>query len=274
MGIKERLLEIADSTDRYNFHSHTQFCDGRASMEEMAEGALRAGLLHYGFTPHSPIPIESSCNMHPDSVKLFLAEASRLKKIYKGTMEIYTGMEIDYLGDEWGASTDYFLNLPLDYRISSVHFIRNQVGEYVDVDGRPENFIRKMSEFFDSDIRYVVEQFYSRTIDMIEKGGFDIIGHFDKIGLNASKYKPGIEDEEWYVKLVEKTIDAIAGSGLIAEINTKHYSVHGRMFPDERYIDKLKRAGVPMIVNSDAHYPDLTDASRKEGLALLKKDYS
>lgn len=239
-------------------------------MEEMVEGALSAGLRYYGFSPHSPIPIESSCNMSRDDVPLYLMEAQRLKEKYRGRLELFTGMEIDYIGKEWGPASDYFRSLPLDYRIGSVHFIRNQKGEYVDVDGRPENFIRKMGECFDHDIRFVVEQFYARTIAMIESGAFDIIGHFDKIGLNSSKYSPGIEDEPWYGELIRKTTDAIAGSGLIVEINTKHYSVHRRMFPDERYISCLKRAGIPMIVNSDAHYPDQTDASRQEGLAFLK----
>lgn len=269
MGAKERILEITSKTDRYNFHSHTQFCDGRASMAEMAEGAYNAALLHYGFTPHSPLPLESGCNMEMGKVDDYLKEIEKIRSEYMGKMEIYSGMEIDFINDAWGPSNDYFQSLPLDYRIGSVHFIPNQEGTYVDVDGRPENFIKKMELFFKGDIRYVIETFYHQTLEMIDKGGFDIIGHFDKIGLNASKYCEGIEEKAWYDNLINDTIKAIAEKGIIAEINTKHYSVHGRMFPNERYINRLKESGIPMIVNSDAHYPNLTDASRKEGLELL-----
>lgn len=35
----------------YNLHSHTQFCDGRASMEEMAAAAMAEGFSHWGFSP-------------------------------------------------------------------------------------------------------------------------------------------------------------------------------------------------------------------------------
>lgn len=48
------ISDIARQTDDYCFHSHTQFCDGRATMAEMAEAALNAGMKHYGFTP--PLP--------------------------------------------------------------------------------------------------------------------------------------------------------------------------------------------------------------------------
>ncbi|MDE5725671.1 MAG: PHP domain-containing protein [Duncaniella sp.] len=49
------IKEIIAATRDYNFHSHTQFCDGREPMEAMAAAAVAEGLTHYGFTPHSPI---------------------------------------------------------------------------------------------------------------------------------------------------------------------------------------------------------------------------
>ena len=57
------ITEITAATDRYNLHSHTQFCDGHAPMEAMARAASDCGMLHYGFSPHSPICVESGANM-------------------------------------------------------------------------------------------------------------------------------------------------------------------------------------------------------------------
>ena len=48
------IHEIVNSTRNYNLHSHTQFCDGRFTMEEMVKAAIDCGMEHYGFTPHSP----------------------------------------------------------------------------------------------------------------------------------------------------------------------------------------------------------------------------
>ena len=76
------IIEITGSTDRYNFHSHTQFCDGRVSMEEMVVAAIESGMKHWGFSPHSPVPFESPCNMSESDVKPYLDEVERLKGVY------------------------------------------------------------------------------------------------------------------------------------------------------------------------------------------------
>ncbi len=263
------FAKIAASTTAYNFHSHTQFCDGRATMAEFAEAALAAGMEHYGFTPHSPIPVESPCNMSEEAVSDYLAEVARLRALYDGKIHFYAGMEIDYLGKEWGPSHPYFAGLPLDYRIGSVHFIPSASGP-VDVDGRFPSFQKKMHEFFSDDIEAVVRSFYRATSEMIDAGGFDIIGHFDKIGHNASHFRPGIEDEAWYRRLVDDTVDHIIASGLIVEINTKALAEHHRFFPAPRHWKRLHDAGTLLLVNSDTHYPDLIQAGRPEALAILK----
>ena len=57
------FIDIANTTTNYNFHTHTQFCDGHANMEEFVTEAIAMGFQHLGFSPHSYIPIESPCNM-------------------------------------------------------------------------------------------------------------------------------------------------------------------------------------------------------------------
>ncbi len=260
---------LQDNETLYNFHSHTQFCDGRADMRAFAKAAVDAGFAHYGFSPHSPIPVPSSCNMSRDNVPAYLAEVEYIKENFKGT-RFYASMEIDYLGADWGPAIDYFQQMPLDYRIGSVHFIPSQAGEYVDIDGRYENFARKMEQNFNNDLRYVVETFYAQSIAMVQHGGFDIMGHFDKIGQNANYHCEGVELTPWYEECVQALIAEIIKSGVTIEINTKALAQHKRLFPNERYLAQLVKAGVPMLVNSDAHYPELINAGRDYALALLR----
>ena len=256
--------EIAAKSSLYNFHSHTQFCDGRAPMEDFAAKAVELGFTDYGFSPHSPIPAPSSCNMSKDDAISYFKEIDRLRSMYRGKINLFASMEIDYLDESWGPANPYFDTLPLDYRIGSIHFVPCG-DQYVDTDGSFQNFKVKMETYFDNDIRHVVKSFYNQTLKMIEAGGFDIIGHFDKIGQNAGYFQPGIEDEEWYQNLISKVIDAIKDTGLIAEINTKSLTQHGRFFPGKRYFHILKKYGIPVIINSDAHYPALINAGREEG---------
>lgn len=263
------LLSIIASTDKYNFHTHTQFCDGRDSMHAIANSAVQYGFEHLGFTPHSPIAIPSPCNMSTADVDAYRNEVRQLNDCLP--INIYMGMEIDYLNNEHGPAAAYFGDLGLDFAIGSVHFIPTRRGNFVDIDGPSERFNRNMATEFDNDMRYVVETFYKQSADMIAAGGFDIIGHFDKIVQNAALYAPQLEDEGWYHDLVNDFINEVIASRLIVEINTKARNRLGRFFPHERYWQRLVDAGVPIMVNSDAHYSALINASRDEALDLLKK---
>ena len=264
------LAEIGNSR-KDNLHSHTQFCDGRAQMDDFVREAVAESFTHYGFSPHSPIPMESPCNMSREDVPLYFAEFNRLKKEWGDKIKLYASMEIDYLGDEWGPANSYFATLPLDYKIGSVHFIPSDVG-YIDVDGSFLNFKAKMSNYFHDDIRYVVETFYAQSTRMLEAGGFDIIGHFDKIGHNAGHYKEGIEQESWYKTLVYDLMDLIISRKVIVEINTKAWIDHHRMFPGVSWISYLLDHNVPIVVNSDAHYPMLINASREVAFGFIDSD--
>ncbi len=271
------FLKELNGSKNYTFHSHTEFCDGRATMEAFAREVVARGFTHYGFSPHCPIPIVSPCNMRREDVARYLGEVDRIRREYGGRCRFYASMEVDYLGEEFGPANAYIRQLPLDYVIGSVHFIPNRKGRLIDVDGRFESFKRKMSDYFEDDIRYVCETFYSQSVAMVEAGGLDIIGHLDKIGQNASDYQPGIEDEPWYQELVEGLIDRIIAHNagcperpITVEINTKAYADHaGRLFPHPRYWGRLRRAAVPMIINSDAHVPALIDASRGVAFGML-----
>lgn len=273
------FLKELNGSKAYTFHSHTEFCDGRATMEAFAREVVARGFTHYGFSPHCPLPIVSPCNMRREDVGRYLSEVDRIKGEYGGHCRFYAAMEVDYLGESFGPSSREISELPLDYVIGSVHFVANRKGRLVDVDGRFESFRRKMRDYFDDDIRYVCEAFYARSLAMVEAGGFDIIGHFDKIGQNASYFQPGIEDEEWYQALVSDLVDRIISHNarhperpLTVEINTKAYADHsGRLFPHPRHWGRLAEAGVPLIVNSDAHVPALIDASREMTFSMLEQ---
>lgn len=261
---------ISNQTDRYNFHSHTQFCDGRDSMESILLSAVDAGMKYFGFSPHSPLSINSPCNMAKDSVAEYLSELKRLKENYKGAIDVFAGMEIDYLSEEEGPGSSYFQRLPLDYRIGSVHFVKNQNGEPIDCDGNSERFKINLIEKFDNDLPFVVENYLISVIKMIEKGGFDILGHADKISLNASSVNPEIVKKSWYKTLVEEIIEKSAKTGLIMEINTKAFESKGRFFPDESWWPLIRHYKIPLLINSDVHYSAKVDSGRKEALKRLK----
>ena len=262
---------ITRETDLYNLHTHTQYCDGHAPMEEFVTEAIELGFTHLGFTPHSPVSVESPVNMTREQVQEYFVEMERLRRAYGDRINLYTSMEIDYVGVGDGPASDYFRQLPLDYRIGSVHFIPalNNPDEMVDIDGKFPGFKERMGKHFDHDIEYVVKTFYSQMMAMVDEGGFEIVGHMDKIGFNASQYRDGIDEEPWYDKLVIDLFENIMDHHMVIEINTKAWLQRNRYYPNLKYFGMLKRFNAPVVVNSDAHYPTLLNSGRLEAIKLL-----
>ena len=265
------ILKLIKNTDRYNFHSHTEFCDGRAPMSVMAAAAAEDGFRIWGFTPHSPLSQPEPCNMKFEDVDSYINEASRLKESYSGETQILTSMEIDFMGSEFGPHIDYFQNLPLDYRLASVHFVPNQDGIFLDCDGNFDRFSQYLKDGYRGDLRYVTEKYFEHVIRMMEYGGIEILGHFDKIAGNAAMADPEIENNSWYEALVDDVISHAKSAGIIMEINTKAIYDKGRFFPALRWWKKVMDAEIPVVINSDAHHPDKVNTGRDEALTQISK---
>lgn len=205
----------------------------------------------------------------------YLAECNRLKKKYGHLIEIYTGLEIDYLDDTYNPSIPYFRELPLDYRIASVHFLplpgSLTESNMVCIDGAYEEFARSVDLHYGGDIRKITERYYQSVYSMLEAGGFDIVGHLDKIYQNGHLYPGFTMDAGWYREPLTACLELIAKKGYMVEINTKNLIRKQQAFPHVRYIPMLKEMNIPVLVNSDCHYPDLVNDGRHEALKLLKE---
>ncbi|MDE6301643.1 MAG: histidinol-phosphatase HisJ family protein [Muribaculaceae bacterium] len=266
-----RLKDIISSGEGYNFHTHTPWCDGHSAPREMALAAIAADISHLGFSPHSPVPVPSPCNMAMTDVPAYFDAITRLRDEFYPGLHVYTGMEVDYLHGLYGPASPEIQDLGLDFAIGSVHFIPRRDGRFVDIDGNFDSFTRKMHDDFGGDIVYVVNTFYEASHRMLELGGFEILGHADKVAQNAGLYHPGLEQEGWYRDLADNFLKAVAESGVIVEINTKVRADKGRFFPHERFWPRLVESGVALMVNSDAHYAEKINASRGEALETLQR---
>lgn len=255
-----------------NYHSHTEFCDGQSSMENFIQTAIQKGFYSYGFSPHAPLPFQTDWTMDDqDMVKDYLNEFTRLKDKYGSEIEIYSGLEIDFLDEENNPASDFFQKLPLDYRIGSVHMLYNPEGQIVDVDCDQATFKQNLKLYFDNDLQYVVTYYYNQLLHMIDLGGFDFIGHADKISNNASYCQADIREQLWYEKIIENYFETIASKKIMLEINTKRYNKCGVFFPNQKYFSLLHELKIPVIVNSDSHYSELMNNGRKEAMLALKK---
>ncbi len=254
-----------------NYHSHCSFCDGRAPLEDFVREAIRQGFSSYGVSSHAPLPFSTHWSMDYSDIPDYLEEFQTIREKYKERIELYVGLEIDYLNEESHPAVPLFRDLPLDYRIGSVHLLYDNRGEVVDIDCNPQRFAEIVDNHFSGDLDRVIRLYYERYLRLMEFGAFDILGHADKMHYNASCYRPGLLDEPGYIRFMDNYIDTIARKGYLLEINTKAWQKLGTFFPNQRYFRKIREAGIPVVVNSDAHYPELINAGRYDALMALKE---
>ena len=253
-----------------NYHSHCSFCDGRAPFEEFVKEAITQGFYSYGVSSHAPLPFPTQWTMEWEQMEAYLDEFNNLRQKYADEIELYVGLEIDYLNEESNPSVARFTELPLDYRIGSVHLLYDAAGEVVDIDCSPAVFKERVDRHFNGDVLRVIRMYFDRLFRMVELGGFDILGHADKMHYNASCYHPGLLDEPWYEALMKDYFSLVASRGYLVEINTKAYDSLGTFYPNSRYWELMKEYQIKVLVNSDAHYPEHINAGRMEALRLLQ----
>ena len=257
--------------DLCTYPSHCTFCDGKAPAEEFVKAAIEAGFHSYGVSSHSPLPFDTRWSLSKGDVEAYLQEMERLKKQYAGHIELYVGLEIDYLNDGWGPANDYFQRMPLDYRIGSVHLVTNgETGEMMDMDGSFDDFRENFRNVYHDDLKHLVRDYFRSSARMVELGGFDFVAHLDKISMNGSLVEPMLTEQAWYNELLREYLQLIAEKGVMVEVNTKAYTKKGLMFPNVKYFKWLKELNIPVMVNSDAHLPQLVNDNRELAFRLLR----
>ena len=273
-----------------NYHSHTHYCDGTDAPEVYVLKALELGLSAYGFSSHAPIPypIVKWC-MNMEKRKEYCKEIAELKQKYEGQIQLYCGMEVDYIPDEMGVSREWIKELNLDYTVGSIHFVNFEEPNVPwEIDGTHEVFKRGLAKLFGNNIKLAVEAYYTLTKRMILEDKPTILGHMDKIKMHNSVYPYFQEDDSWYRSLVMDTLDLVSRQDVMVEVNTRgiYKKKTVEPYPSLWILKEIKRLGIPVVLNSDGHHPNeivgsydlasefLIQAGIKETWHLLENKWS
>ena len=268
-----------------NYHTHCDFCDGRASARDMAAAARDAGFSILGFSSHAPLPFPTECNMRAERVSEYVRTIRGLAGEYAPAMEILVGLEIDFIEGLCGPADGRFADAGLDFSIGSAHFVTpagaprpsvealDEAGEPTfgfTVDEPEDDFALHLSRFYDGDAEALVDDYYAAVAACARAGGFEILGHLDLIRKNNRGQSRFREDSERYRAAAMGAVEAVAESGVIVEINTGGMA-RGKTdspYPALWILRELRARGVGVCVNADAHAPAHLAAHRDDGLRL------
>jgi histidinol-phosphatase (PHP family) len=261
------------STSRTSYHTHSHYCDGEGEIDEMIEAAIAAGLTEIGISSHAPLPFATDWTMPPEQLAAYVAEVRDLKERYHDRISVRMGAEIDYIPsvDVARYQRDEIFPLGFDYFVGSVHFLgrRNPPRSF---DGFEEEFREILDEEYAGDVMAMATDYYYRMRQVLTITGVKIVGHLDLIKRwNAGQtYFTG--DEPAYRAAVEETLQAIAASGHIVELNTAGWRKGlGAPYPSVAILRRIRELEIPVTVNSDAHMPADVDAGFADAAALLSE---
>lgn len=243
-----------------NFHTHTNFCDGKNSAQEIVLSAIDKGFDSIGFSGHGFTSFDLTYCMK--DINDYKNEIKALKEKYKGKIQVYLGIEEDAYHP---ANREEF-----DYIIGSSHYL-NVNNYYYPIDSSYDHF-KKCLELFDNDVLKLSESYYSAFCEYIIKRKPDIVGHFDLITKYDEKEEMLFLNNEEYLKISEKYLKQAIKSEAIFEVNTGAMArgYRSKPYPNENLLYILKESNTKITLSADSHSADNIDFKFKETKKYLK----
>jgi len=254
-----------------NYHTHTNFSDGKSTPEEMVLQAIELGFKILGFSDHSPVPFFSEWNMKYEKLIEYTTEIRRLKIKYQNEIEIYLGMEVDNIQFIANNSTWNFMNL--DYKIGSVHYLKTfEDGKYFNFDSSKIEFAKGLNEIFGNDIKKLIKYYYSQINKMLLNDKPDFVGHFDLITKFNKNHAFFDESEKWYQDIVNETLEIVKQTNSVLEVNTRGFYrlLTDNFFPNNWILKICREMKISLVINSDAHHEKELDSKLVNVYMFLK----
>jgi histidinol-phosphatase (PHP family) len=236
-----------------NFHTHSTYCDGKSTLEEIVEIAQSLQVGWLGFSSHAPLPFDCPWCMKPENLTEYVNKILTFKKS-QTKIEIYSGLEVDYIPHVIGPAD---FSKALDYTIGSVHFVEHfNDGRGWEIDGPHSFFLEGLEKIFSNNIRDVIIRYFELTREMVERSRPTIVGHLDKIKIQNIDHKFFQEDEPWYRNEIKKTLDTIGRAGCIVEVNTRgiYQKKSATTYPSTWVLELIHQRNIPVTISSDAHH--------------------
>ncbi len=246
---------------KQNLHTHTDFCDGKSSAEDMILSAIEKGYDSLGFSSHIKTVFPS---VALEDKKGYFNELKTLKDKYVDKIKIYIGGEFDLFSDD--DTNDY------EYTIGSVHFdvIDGKVISYDDKYDETKYFV---DNFFAGDGIAFAKSYFEAVKRLPDTFNFDIVGHFDVICKHNEQHALFDETNPEYIQSALDALRYLVKKGKkIFEINyggiARGYKT--KPYPSLFLLKEMINLGCEFIITSDAHHPKhlLTDFT--EIYSLLK----
>lgn len=248
---------------KQNLHTHTTYCDGDNTPEELVCEAIKLGFSGIGFSGHSYTDFAPEDSMTVQGTDLYIKHINKLKKAYAEQIDIFLGLEVDYYSSVDLSSYDYL--------IGSVHYLYMNE-KYICADGTISDVKAVIDKYFNGNGLNYARKYYETLSLLPNHGKIDIIGHFDLITKHLERESLFDTQTKEYQNIVINTLEALSGKIPFFEVNTGAIANGFRTtpYPSLFVLKQLKRLGYGAIISSDCHDCTLLDYGFDKAKEWLK----
>lgn len=255
-----------------NYHTHCHFCDGKGDPEEYVTAAIAQGMTALGFSCHAPVPFPTTYTMPVERFAGYVSRIKALRERYRERIQIYLGLEVDFVPGIQTFQTAFYGSPDLEYAIGSVHYVDHDAeGNPWPIDAEDSTFQHGITTVYGGDVRPAVERYYALIRHMVRERSHQVVGHLDVIKKNNYHHKYFTEEEPWYQAAIEATLAVIAEHSWIVEVNTAGLTKPAAaMYPSIAILKQCKARNIKIMINSDAHTPQDLQKHFTEAQQLLR----
>lgn len=248
---------------RTDYHTHTPLCrHAQGEPEAYVAQALVLGLHCYGIADHAPMPPDrepfDDWRMLSSELPQYIDWVNRAKAAAAGTpLSILCGMECDWIPGIAPYIEELRRRFSPDYLIGSVH--------YLPTGGAVDDTV-----YANKCLTGSVEQdwalYWGSVLELVNSGLFDIVGHIDLVKIW------GRVPEGDLMRYYAPVLTALEEHPTAVEINTAGLHKHcAELYPAIPLLRELLQRRIPIVIDSDAHYPEHLSRGWHEALELLQR---
>lgn len=240
-----------------DYHVHTPLCHHAQGWPiDFAQRAVELGLGELGFADHNPMPTQfDKWRMSLDDLPRYIDAVSEVRDRFP-QLNIKLGLECDYIAGKQDWIEELAGMAKWDFLIGSVHYLPS---------GWAVDDPQYISRFRGSAIEEIWSNYWRTYVDAIESDLFDFVAHPDlpkKFG-----FRPPGDLTRYY----EPVIKALAEHDTPFEINTAGLRKEcTELYPANDFLALAAKAGVPILINSDAHDPAELCAGFEQAVTAAK----
>ena len=249
---------------KQNLHTHSQYDDGKDSIDEIVQKAQERGFTILGFSGHGYYAKDDS-SMTPEKTKQYIQDVRQAQQQAPNGLKIYLGIEEDSMAPIENVED-------FDYVIGSVHYLEHN-GKIYPIDYSQEQFDEMLKEGYQNDINALAKDYYLAIERQAQNPNIQIIGHLDLI----AKYN---EDQTYYcfddpkiLSYAKVAIEQLVKAGKIFEMNSGAMArgYRNSPYPSIELLKLIYEANGKILINTDCHHKEYLDYGMQICLDLAKQ---